>query len=44
MRRGDFSGSVEALHKALTLETPPDAAKANLERAEQLLSLDRAAS
>jgi len=28
----------------LTLETPPDAAKANLERAEQLLLLDRAAS
>ncbi len=44
MRRGDFSGSVEALHKALTLEGPPDAAKANLDRAEQLLALDRAAS
>ncbi|HEV8611058.1 MAG TPA: tetratricopeptide repeat protein [Thermoanaerobaculia bacterium] len=44
MRRGDFGGSVEALHKALSLEKPPDAAKANLERAEQLLTLDRAAS
>jgi Flp pilus assembly protein TadD len=44
MRRGDFSGSVEALHKAMSLEKPPDAAKANLERAEQLLALDRAAS
>jgi Flp pilus assembly protein TadD len=43
MRRGDFSGSVEALHKAISLEKPPDAAKANLERAEQLLALDRAA-
>ena len=44
MRRGDFPGSVEALHKALTLEGPPDAAKANLDRAVQLLALDRAAS
>lgn len=44
MKRGDFAGSVEALHKALTLEGPPDAAKANLDRAEQLLALDRAAS
>lgn len=44
MRRGDFAGSVEALHKAMSLEKPPDAAKANLERAEQLLALDRAAS
>jgi len=44
MRRGDFPGSVEALHKALTLESPPDSAKANLDRAEQLLALDRAAS
>jgi Flp pilus assembly protein TadD len=44
MRRGDFFGSVEALHKALTLEGPPDAAKANLDRAEQLLALDRSAS
>jgi tetratricopeptide (TPR) repeat protein len=44
MRRGDFPGSVEALHKALSLEGSPDAAKANLDRAEQLLALDRAAS
>lgn len=44
MRRGDFAGAVEALHKALSLEAPPEAAKANLDRAEQLLSLDRAAS
>jgi Flp pilus assembly protein TadD len=44
MRRGDFGGSVEALHKTLSLETPPAAAKANLDRAEQLLALDRAAS
>jgi Flp pilus assembly protein TadD len=44
MRRGDFAGSVEALHKAMSLEKPPDATKANLERAEQLLALDRAAS
>ncbi|HEV8231954.1 MAG TPA: tetratricopeptide repeat protein, partial [Thermoanaerobaculia bacterium] len=44
MRRGDFAGAVEALHKALTLEKPPEAAKANLDRAEQLLTLDRAAS
>ena len=43
MRRGDFGGSVEALHQALSLETPPAAAKANLDRAEQLLALDRAA-
>jgi Flp pilus assembly protein TadD len=44
MRRGDFPGAVEALHKALSLEGPPDGARANLDRAEQLLSLDRAAS
>jgi Flp pilus assembly protein TadD len=44
MRRGDFAGAVEALHKSLSLEKPPDAAKANLDRAEQLLALDRAAS
>ena len=44
MRRGDFPGAVEALHKALSLEGPPDAARANLDRAEQLLALDRAAS
>jgi Flp pilus assembly protein TadD len=44
MRRGDFAGSVEALHKSLSLEKPPDAAKTNLDRAEQLLALDRAAS
>ena len=44
MRRGDFGGSVEALHKTLSLETPPAAAKTNLDRAEQLLALDRAAS
>jgi tetratricopeptide (TPR) repeat protein len=44
LRRGDFPGAVEALHKALSLDTPPDAAKANLDRAEQLLALDRAAS
>jgi Flp pilus assembly protein TadD len=44
MRRGDFAGAVEALRKALSLEKPPEAAKANLERAELLLALDRAAS
>jgi len=44
MRRADFAGSVEALHKSLSLETPPAAARGNLDRAEQLLALDRAAS
>jgi tetratricopeptide (TPR) repeat protein len=44
IRRGDFSGAVEALRKALSLEGPPEAAKSNLDRAEQLLALDRAAS
>ena len=44
MRRSDFAGAVEAFHKTLTLEKPPEAAKSNLERAEQLLALDRAAS
>jgi tetratricopeptide (TPR) repeat protein len=44
LRRGDFGGAVEALRKALTVEKPPEVAKANLERAEQLLALDRAAS
>ena len=44
MTRRDFAGAVEALHKALTLEKPPAEAKSNLDRAEQLLALDRAAS
>ena len=44
MRRSDFAGAVEAFRKALSLEKPPVAAKANLDRAEQLLALDRAAS
>jgi len=44
LRRGDFGGAVEALRKALTVEKPPEPAQANLERAEQLLALDRAAS
>jgi Flp pilus assembly protein TadD len=43
LRRRDYAGAVEALQKALTLEKPPEAAKTNLERAEQLLVLDRAA-
>lgn len=40
----DFGGAVEALRKSLSLEKPPEVAKPNLERAEQLLALDRAAS
>ena len=44
MRRGDFGGAVEALRKALTVEKPPEPTQANLERAEQLLAVDRAAS
>jgi Flp pilus assembly protein TadD len=44
LTRRDFAGAVEALHKSLTLERPPEAAKSNLDRAEQLLALDRAAS
>lgn len=44
LTRRDFAGAVEALHKALALEKPPDATKANLDRAAQLLALDRAAS
>jgi Flp pilus assembly protein TadD len=44
MRRGDFGGAVEALRKALTVEKPPEPTQANLDRAEQLLALDRAAS
>ncbi|HLN81110.1 MAG TPA: tetratricopeptide repeat protein, partial [Thermoanaerobaculia bacterium] len=44
MRRSDFAGAVEAFRKALSLEKPPEASKANLDRAEQLLALDRAAS
>jgi hypothetical protein len=44
MTRRDFAGAVEALHKALTFEKPPAEAKSNLDRAEQLLALDRAAS
>ncbi len=44
IRRGDFPGAVEALKKALTAEKPPEPTAANLERAEQLLALDRAAS
>jgi len=44
LRHGDFGGAVEALRKALTLEKPPEPTRANLERAEQLLALDRAAS
>ncbi len=44
LRRGDFAGAVEALRKALTLEKPPEPTRGNLERAEQLLALDLAAS
>ena len=44
LTRRDFAGAVEALRKALALEKPPEAAKPNLDRAEQLLALDRAAS
>ena len=43
LRRGDYAGAVDALQKALTLEKPPEATKANLDRAQQLLALDRAA-
>jgi len=44
MRRSDFAGAVEALRKASSLEAPPEATKANLARAEELLALERAAS
>jgi tetratricopeptide (TPR) repeat protein len=43
-RRGDYAGAVEAFQKAIGLDGNFEAARANLARAEQLASLERAAS
>ncbi len=43
-RRGNFTGAVEALPKAIGLDASFEAAKANLARAEQLAAIERAAS
>ena len=42
--RGSFAPAVDAFRKALTLDPGNEAAKTNLERAEQLFALDRAAA
>ncbi len=43
-RRGDYAGAVDAFQKAIGLDGNFEAARANLARAEQLASLERAAS
>ena len=43
-RRGDYAGAVDAFQKAIGLDGDFEAARANLVRAEQLASLERAAS
>jgi Flp pilus assembly protein TadD len=43
-RRGDYAGAVDAFQKAIGLDGNFEAARANLARAEQLASFERAAS
>lgn len=43
-REGDYAGAVQAFQKALDLDGNFEAARTNLSRAEQLASLERAAS